>query len=95
MKQIRRLQGEYSGMEEKSINIQDKNKKVSNINLKVLTFPEFSKTNMVSHLFSTRTGGCSRGIFRAMNLGFNLDNVRLKMKYSINGRIALLHKKVM
>jgi len=74
MKQIRRLQGEYSGMEEKNINIQDKNKKVSNINLKVLTFPEFSKTNMVSHLFSTKTGGCSRGIFRAMNLGFNLGD---------------------
>lgn len=35
-----------------------------------LTFPAFSNTSMVEHLFSTRIGGVSEGIFSTMNLSF-------------------------
>lgn len=35
-----------------------------------LTFPAFSNTNLVEHLFSTRVGGVSEGIFSTMNLSF-------------------------
>ncbi len=36
-----------------------------------LTFPLFTETGMVSHLFTTRKGGVSQGIFSSMNLSFN------------------------
>lgn len=35
-----------------------------------LTFPAFTKTGIVSHLFSTRLGGVSKGIFSSLNLSF-------------------------
>ncbi len=35
-----------------------------------LTFPAFSETGIVNHLFSTRIGGVSEGIFASMNLSF-------------------------
>lgn len=35
-----------------------------------LTFPAFSETGLVEHLFSTRMGGVSKGIFATMNLSF-------------------------
>lgn len=35
-----------------------------------LTFPALSKTGAVAHLFSTRVGGVSRGIYSTMNLSF-------------------------
>jgi YfiH family protein len=36
-----------------------------------LKIPAFEKTGLVNHLFSTRKGGVSSGIFESMNLGFN------------------------
>ena len=36
-----------------------------------LTFPAFTNSGLVRHLFSTRTGGYSEGIFASMNLGLN------------------------
>lgn len=36
-----------------------------------LTFPHFTKTNMVRHGFSTRHGGVSEGNLGSMNLGFS------------------------
>lgn len=35
-----------------------------------LTFPAFSKTGIVEHLFSTRIGGVSEGCFSTMNFSF-------------------------
>ena len=35
-----------------------------------LTFPAFSESGVVNHLFSTRIGGVSEGIFSSMNLSF-------------------------
>lgn len=35
-----------------------------------LTFPSLEETGQVDHLFSTRLGGVSRGIFSSMNLSF-------------------------
>ena len=38
--------------------------------MEYLTFPSFEATGMVEHLFSTRLGGVSRGIYSSMNLSF-------------------------
>lgn len=38
--------------------------------VKFLSFPALEKTKIVRHLFSTRTGGVSEGIFSTMNLSF-------------------------
>lgn len=38
--------------------------------LEYLTFPLLERTGMVRHLFSTRTGGVSRGIYASMNLSY-------------------------
>jgi len=38
--------------------------------IEYLTFPAFSETGIVNHLFSTRIGGVSEGIFSFMNLSF-------------------------
>lgn len=38
--------------------------------LEYLTFPALTETGMVSHLFTTRLGGVSEGIFSSMNLSF-------------------------
>lgn len=35
-----------------------------------LTFPNLEKTGMVRHLFTTRDGGVSEGMFRSLNLSF-------------------------
>lgn len=35
-----------------------------------LTFPGIEKTGLVNHLFSTRRGGVSKGIFSSMNLSY-------------------------
>ena len=39
-------------------------------NLEYLTFPILEKTGIVEHLFTTRTGGVSKGIYSSMNLSF-------------------------
>lgn len=38
--------------------------------LMYLTFPAFTKTGIVSHLFTTRMGGVSDGIYSTLNLSF-------------------------
>lgn len=39
--------------------------------LEYLTFPLLERTGCVKHLFSTRLGGVSQGVFATMNLGWN------------------------
>lgn len=38
--------------------------------LEYLTFPSLSETGIVEHLFTTRMGGVSQGIYESLNLGF-------------------------
>ncbi len=38
--------------------------------LEYLTFPSLEETGIVKHLFTTRRGGVSRGIYSTLNLGF-------------------------
>lgn len=38
--------------------------------MEYLTFPALERTRMVSHLFSTRLGGVSEGIYSSMNLSY-------------------------
>lgn len=38
--------------------------------IEYLTFPAFSETGLVKHLFSTRLGGVSTGVFSSMNFSF-------------------------
>lgn len=39
-----------------------------------LTFPNLDKTGVVKHLFSTRFGGVSKGVFSSMNFSFTRDD---------------------
>ena len=39
--------------------------------LEYLVFPKLEKTGVVEHLFTTRTGGVSSGIYSTMNLSFS------------------------
>ncbi len=39
-------------------------------NIEYLTFPILEETEIVDHLFSTRIGGASEGIFQSMNLSY-------------------------
>lgn len=41
-----------------------------------LTFPILEKTGMVRHLFSTRVGGVSEGIFGTMNLSYTRGDIK-------------------
>lgn len=49
----------------KVLNIHKKN------NILYFTFPSFEKYRFVSHAFSSRLGGVSKGIFSSLNLSFN------------------------
>ncbi len=51
--------GEYAVIEEKE-----------KAGVPYLTFPALKKTGLVRHLFSTRGGGISKGMFASMNLSF-------------------------
>ena len=44
--------------------------------LEFLTFPALTKTGMVGHLFTTRTGGVSTGDCASMNLSFTRGDLR-------------------
>lgn len=44
--------------------------------LEYLTFPALTRTGIVGHLFTTRTGGVSAGDCAAMNLSFNCESSR-------------------
>ena len=39
--------------------------------LEYLVFPKLEETGVVEHLFTTRTGGVSSGIYSTMNLSFS------------------------
>ncbi|MBZ4646365.1 MAG: hypothetical protein JG777_1854 [Clostridia bacterium] len=45
-------------------------------NLEYLTIPCFDETGVVTHCFTSRTGGTSSGECQALNLGFNRNDTR-------------------
>ncbi len=45
--------------------------KIEQGDLEILMFPGLEKTGIVRHLFSTRKGGVSEGIYATMNFGFH------------------------
>ena len=44
--------------------------------LEYLTFPILSETGMVNHLFTTRFGGVSKGIYASMNLSYTRGDIK-------------------
>lgn len=48
----------------------DGDEKIRQAEIEYLTFPGLTKTGMVKHLFTTRLGGVSKGIYTSMNLSF-------------------------
>lgn len=53
-----------------SVMIQNKYEITEKETLEYLTFPKLSEISSISHLFTTRTGGVSRGIYSSLNLSF-------------------------
>lgn len=51
-------------------NIKIINNDSCNVEMEYLTFPSLEHTGIVEHLFTTRMGGVSQGIFSTMNLSF-------------------------
>ena len=51
-------------------------KTVTNGNLVYYKADNFEKTGLVRHLFTTKCGGVSKGIYQSMNLRFNCDDER-------------------
>lgn len=52
------------------INTYYSQKNQESIEIKYLTFPLLERTGLVRHLFSTRSGGVSKGIYSTMNLSY-------------------------
>lgn len=65
MYQIKRARREYG------TKMQQKEAVLGDIRMEYLTFSSLEKTEMVEHLFTTRTGGVSEGIFESLNLNFH------------------------
>ena len=56
-------------------------------NISCLVFPALEETGIVSHLFSTRLGGVSKGIFASMNLSYTRGDEKAAVDENFN-RIA-------
>lgn len=51
--------------------MKQKSMQYADTDIEYLTFPSLENTGLVEHLFTTRTGGVSKGIFASMNLSFS------------------------
>lgn len=58
------------------------------VRMEYLTFPLLERTGMVKHLFTTRTGGVSEGMYASMNLSFDRgdDPARVLKNYERVGK---------
>ncbi|MBQ7919867.1 MAG: peptidoglycan editing factor PgeF [Lachnospiraceae bacterium] len=61
---------------DESVMIQNKFHITREETLEYLTFPKLSKISGISHLFTTRMGGVSKGIYGSMNLSFSRGDDR-------------------
>jgi len=57
------------------------------VELDYLSFPSLDETQIVKHLFSTRTGGVSEGIYASMNLSFSRGDDPKRVRHNFE-RIA-------
>ncbi len=58
-----------------------------------LTFPALCETGLVEHLFSTRMGGVSKGIFSTMNLSFSRGDNEEDVQENFRRIAQILHGK--
>ncbi len=74
----------YQGLVRKGQPILKQNEKQG---VEYLTFPLLESTGVVKHLFSTRMGGVSKGIFSSMNVSFTRGDQEMAVKENFQ-RIA-------
>ena len=70
------LQRVIKTQDTKNIPVQNKYNSPDGWEMEYLTFPGLTKTGCVRHLFTTRTGGTSSGIFESLNLSFTRGDDR-------------------
>lgn len=58
-----------------------------------LTFPALTETGLVEHLFSTRMGGVSKGIFATMNLSFTRGDEEAAVQENFRRIAKVMHGK--
>lgn len=75
----------------RSVQIKQNETSVQGVSLEYLTFPVLEQTGIVEHLFSTRTGGVSEGIFSTMNLHFNRGDDPEKVLENYRRISSILH----
>lgn len=56
-----------------------------------LTFPAFTETGLVEHLFSTRMGGVSKGIFSTMNVSFTRGDEEAAVRENFRRIAEVMH----
>lgn len=70
------LQRVIKTQDTKNVPVQNKYNSPDGWEMEYLTFPGLTKTGCVRHLFTTRTGGTSSGIFESLNLSFTRGDDR-------------------
>ncbi len=61
--------------------------------LEYLVFPKLEETGVVEHLFTTRTGGVSSGIYATMNLSFSRGDDPFGMLWRITDGLGKYSKR--
>lgn len=59
--------------------------------MEYLTFPLLSQTGLVNHLFTTRTGGVSKGIYSSMNLSYTRGDEKEAVDENYRRVAAVFH----
>lgn len=70
-----------------------KEQKIEGEDLTLVTFPLFSKTNLVEHGFTTRLGGVSLGPYASMNLGLSRKDDPAAVRENYRRAALALHRK--
>ena len=70
------LQRVIKTQDTKNVPVQNRYSSPDGWEMEYLTFPGLTKTGCVRHLFTTRTGGTSSGIFESLNLSFTRGDDR-------------------
>ena len=70
------LQRVIKTQDTKNVPVQNRYSSLDGWEMEYLTFPGLTKTGCVRHLFTTRTGGTSSGIFESLNLSFTRGDDR-------------------
>lgn len=89
---IRSRAGETVIQREKRITPRDGDE--SFVRVEYLQFPGISATGLTDHLFTTRLGGVSRGVYSSMNLSFGRGDDREAVLENFRRVAALMHSDV-